>query len=199
FSLTYAHKLTPPAISAVMGSIPSPIDGLMLPGHVAVMTGADYFRPVAEASKRPCAITGFEPVDLLRGIADLIQQVESGQIGFANTYERAVSPGGNTAAMAMMHTVFDVGDSRWRGIGVIPSSGLVISADYRHHDAALAFNLITSDTPDPSGCSCGEILTGRSIPPSCPLYKTRCTPHSPVGPCMVSGEGTCAAYYHYNP
>ena len=197
FFVYSAHKLTPPAVSAVMGEGDSTVDGLILPGHVSAMTGADYFRPVVLSSRRPAVVTGFEPVDLLRGIAELIRAVESGDTGFYNAYERAVSACGNPGAMALMNRVFTVVDSRWRGIGVIPLSGLAIAEPYRRFDAALAFGLKPSESSDPPGCSCGDILTGKATPPSCPLYRKVCTPHHPVGPCMVSGEGTCAAYYHY--
>lgn len=197
FFVYSAHKLTPPAISAVMGSGESSIDGLILPGHVSAMTGADYFRSAAKTNRRPAAITGFEPVDLLRGIAELIRAFESGETGFYNTYERAVTAEGNKSAMNMMNEVFDVADSRWRGIGVIPASGLAISERYRRFDPGHAFGILPIDGADPAGCYCGEILTGKATPPSCPLYKKVCTPLNPVGPCMVSGEGTCAAYYHY--
>lgn len=198
FYVYSAHKLTPPAISAVMVSASSSLDGLILPGHVTAMTGANYFKQVVEESQCPAAVTGFEPVDLLRGIAELIRAFESGEKGFYNTYERAVTSEGNKAAMDLMHKVFDVADSRWRGIGIIPSSGLSISQTYQRFDAVMAFGITPLDSADPPGCSCGEILTGRATPPSCPLYKKVCTPYHPVGPCMVSGEGTCAAYYHYN-
>lgn len=197
FFVYSAHKLTPPAISAVMGSEDSSVDGLILPGHVSAMTGSDYFKTVIETSRRPAAVTGFEPVDLLRGIAELIRAFESEETGFYNTYERAVSAQGNKTAMNLMYEVFDVCDSRWRGIGIIPASGLAFSERYRQFDATLAFGISLADAPDPPGCSCGAILTGKASPPSCPLYKKTCTPHNPVGPCMVSGEGTCAAYYHY--
>ena len=198
FYVYCAHKLTPPAISAVMSSPSCPVEGLLLPGHVAVMTGADYFRNVAEESHRPCVITGFEPVDILRGILELVEAVESGLRSFVNVYERAVSPMGNRAAMELMGDVFDIGESRWRGIGILPGSGLTVSEEYSAFDAVRAFKLNPGHTPDPPECSCAEILTGRSLPPACPLYGTRCTPFHPVGPCMVSGEGTCAAYYHYD-
>lgn len=197
FYVYSAHKLTPPAISAVMGTGDSSIDGLILPGHVSSMTGSEYFRAVAEACRRPAAITGFEPVDLFRGIAELIRAFEEGEKGFCNTYERAVSQEGNKAAINLMHEVFDVTDSRWRGIGVIPNSGLIISKKYKRLDAELAFSIDPTDAADHSGCSCGDILTGRATPLSCPLYKKVCTPYNPIGPCMVSGEGTCAAYFHY--
>jgi hydrogenase expression/formation protein HypD len=198
FFVYSAHKLTPPAVGAVMSAGHSRIDGLLLPGHVSVMTGSDYFRKIGEKGKIPCAIAGFEPLDLLRGIAELIRAAEAGETVFVNTYERAVTPDGNKTALGMMHRVFDVKESRWRGVGVIPESGLFLRPEFERFDAVLRFGLNPVGTPDPAGCSCGEILTGRMTPPSCPLYKKRCTPSTPVGPCMVSGEGTCAAYYHYH-
>lgn len=196
FYVYSAHKCTPPAIKAVTGK-GSSVDGLILPGHVSAMTGADYFRPVVESCRCPAVIAGFEPVDILMGIAALVMAVESGETGLCNLYGRAVSHEGNRAAMNLMHRVFDLTDSRWRGIGIIPESGFAISEAYRCFDAASAFEMVSDDIEDPPGCSCGDILSGRIIPPSCPLYGKVCTPHSPVGPCMVSGEGTCAAYYHY--
>lgn len=198
FFVYSAHKLTPPAVAAVVGSGDSMIDGLILPGHVSAMTGAHYFREVVEKSHRPAVVTGFEPVDLLMGIARLISGIESGETGLYNAYERAVSADGNRSAMALMHEVFDISDSRWRGIGVIPESGLAISEKYENFDAAVAFAINHYEAPDPPGCACGDILTGKAKPPSCPLFRKICTPHNPVGPCMVSGEGTCAAYYHYS-
>lgn len=197
FFVYSAHKLTPPAVAKVMEAEDSGIDGLILPGHVSVMTGTEYFRPVVEKSRIPAAITGFEPVDLLMGIARLIKCDESGEKGLFNEYERAARKEGNRAAMDLMHEVFDITDSRWRGIGIIQASGLSISEKYKKFDAALEFGINPSDVPDPPGCSCGDVLTGKAKPSSCPLFKKVCTPHSPVGPCMVSGEGTCAAYYHY--
>ncbi len=197
FFVYSAHKLTPPAVAAVMGEAESKVDGLILPGHVAAMTGADYFRDAMVSTCRPGVVTGFEPVDLLLGIAELVRAVESGKTGIFNAYERAVTPSGNAGAMALMNRVFTVADSRWRGIGVIPGSGLSIAESFKPFDAAHAFDLGPATAVDPPGCSCGDILTGKSLPPSCPLFKKACTPAHPVGPCMVSGEGTCAAYYHY--
>ncbi len=197
FFVYSAHKLTPPAVAAVMGAGSATVHGLILPGHVCAMTGADYFRGVVRDCRRPAAVTGFDPVDLLRGIAVLIEALESAQTGLYNAYERAVSAEGNRSAMALMNRVFTVCDSRWRGIGTIPSSGLAIAEPYARFDAAQVFGLYPSDVPDPLGCACGDILTGKTTPPSCPLFGKTCTPSHPVGPCMVSGEGTCAAYHHF--
>jgi hydrogenase expression/formation protein HypD len=198
FFVYSAHKLTPPAIAAVMNDGGTGVDGLILPGHVSAMTGAGYFEDTVLKSGRPAVVAGFEPVDLLRAVAGLIRAVENGETLFANMYERAVTYEGNRNAMALMHSVFDVTESRWRGLGTIPESGLAVSERYRRFDAAAVFGVTPVDTPDPPGCSCGKILTGRITPLECPLYKRACTPATPVGPCMVSGEGTCAAYYHYH-
>lgn len=197
FFVYSAHKLTPPAVAAVMGQDASRIDGLILPGHVCAMTGTDYFRDVVQGSRRPAVVTGFDPVDLLRGLAALIEALESEQTGLYNAYERAVSDRGNRSAMALMNRVFTVCDSRWRGLGMIAASGLALAEPYRRFDAAREFGLSPLDVPDPPGCSCGDILTGTIRPPDCPLFGGACTPSHPVGPCMVSGEGTCAAYFHY--
>ncbi|MFO7714754.1 hydrogenase formation protein HypD [Desulfosarcina sp.] len=197
FSVVSAHKTVPPALEALAdGQIN--IDGFLLPGHVSVIIGMDAYRPFFEAHRVPCVVAGFEPADLLQSIAMLVDQVESGQPALENAYPRAVSPTGNPKAMAVMGEVFAVCDADWRGIGSIPGSGLAIREKYAAFDAVRVFDIRLKPAPEPKGCACGEILTGVKIPPQCPLYKTACNPMAPVGPCMVSSEGTCAAYYRYH-
>ena len=197
FYVMSAHKTVPPALEALAeGEIN--IDGFLLPGHVSVIIGMDAYRPFFDAHRVPCVVAGFEPADLLQSIAMLVDQVESGQPALENAYPRAVSPAGNPKAMAIMNEVFAGGDADWRGIGTIPASGLAIREKYAAYDAVRVFDIRLKPVPEPKGCACGEILTGVKIPPQCPLYKRVCNPMAPVGPCMVSSEGTCAAYYRYH-
>ena len=146
----------------------------------------------------PCVVAGFEPTDLLQGISMLVDQVEFNQPALENAYPRAVSPAGNPKAMAVLNEVFAIADADWRGIGTIPASGLAIREKYAAFDAVKVFGIRLKPAPEPKGCACGEVLTGMKIPPQCALYKTVCNPMAPVGPCMVSSEGTCAAYYRYH-
>lgn len=197
FFVVSAHKTVPPALEALAdGDIN--IDGLLLPGHVSVIIGLEAYQPFFDAYRVPCVVAGFEPSDLLQSIAMLVDQVESGRPRLENAYPRAVSATGNPKARAVMDEVFAVADADWRGLGSIAASGLAIREKYAAFDAVKAFDIHLKPAPEPKGCACGEILTGVKIPPQCPLYKTVCNPMAPVGPCMVSSEGTCAAYYRYH-
>ena len=198
FSVFCAHKRVPPALEALLSSRQLRIDGLLLPGHVSVIIGVDAYRPLVQRHAMPCVVAGFEAVDLLQALVLLIEQIETGQPQLANAYLRAVTDRGNTKALQMLADVFRPCDARWRGIGVIADSGLEIRERFAVFDAGKVFGIAARRVPDPPGCACGEILTGSKTPPQCPLYKTVCTPADPVGPCMVSSEGTCAAYYRYD-
>ena len=197
FSVLSAHKTVPPALDALADGAIN-IDGFLLPGHVSVIIGLEAYRPFFNNHRVPCVVAGFEPNDLLQSIAMLIDQVESGQPQLENGYSRAVSTAGNPKAVAIMNEVFDIADADWRGIGPIAASGLAIKDKYAAFDALKVFDLQLKPVPDPKGCACGEILTGVKTPPQCALYKTVCNPMAPVGPCVVSSEGTCAAYYRYH-
>jgi hydrogenase expression/formation protein HypD len=197
FFVAAAHKTVPPALEALAGGEIN-IDGFLLPGHVSVIIGLDAYQPFFEAHRVPCVVAGFEPIDLLGAIAMLTEQVASGRPALENAYPRAVAAAGNPKARAVMNTVFERADADWRGLGTIAGSGLAIREKYAAFDAVKAFGMQLTTAPEPRGCACGEILTGVKIPPQCALYKTTCTPMSPVGPCMVSSEGTCAAYYRYH-
>jgi len=192
-----AHKLMPPALEALMNKERVKIDGFLLPGHVSVIIGSDAYSGFLEKYRIPCAITGFEPVDILQGIYTLTDMINAGSPRVENCYPRAVTEAGNVEATKIMYTVFEPCDAAWRGIGRIPDSGLRLKKAYEAFDAAAQFAIETPDTHPPKGCACGEVLTGELTPPQCPLYKKVCTPMNPVGPCMVSTEGTCAAYYKY--
>jgi hydrogenase expression/formation protein HypD len=197
FFVMSTHKIVPPALEALAGGEIN-LDGFLLPGHVSVIIGLDAYRPFFEAHRIPCVVAGFEPTDLLQGIAMLVDQVAADAPALANAYTRAVSAQGNPKAISIMNQVFRVVDADWRGIGTIPASGLAIRDRFGAFDAVAAFDIRLVPSPEPKGCACGDVLTGVKIPPQCPLYQTTCTPMRPVGPCMVSSEGTCAAYYRYH-
>jgi hydrogenase expression/formation protein HypD len=188
----------PAALEALLTRPDLKVDGLLLPGHVSVMIGVAGYRPFFETCRLPCVVTGFEPTDLLMGIFELVTQIEEGRPRLANAYPRAVTEAGNPKAMALLEQVFEPADVRWRGLGRIPASGLVLRSDFEEYDAFRRFGIQIKTVPEPKGCACGQILTGTMTPPQCPLYKTACTPIHPVGPCMVSSEGTCAAYFRYH-
>jgi hydrogenase expression/formation protein HypD len=198
FSVISAHKRVPPALEALMRLDKVRIDGFILPGHVSVIIGLEAYRPFFEKHRIPCVVAGFEPADILQGIRLLVEQAETGAPQLANAYPRAVSAEGNPRAQQVLSTVFEPADATWRGIGVIPGSGLRIREAYAALDAERRFDLQVPEPKIPKGCSCGEILTGHKTPPECALYRKVCTPTDPVGPCMVSTEGTCAAYFRYH-
>jgi hydrogenase expression/formation protein HypD len=174
------------------------IDGFILPGHVSVITGLDAFVPIFQKYRIPSVVTGFEPVDILKAVLKLVEQNESKTPRLMNAYPRAVADGGNPKARAIMDQVFEKADALWRGIGHIPDSGMVLKASFYKFDAAKKFELSVPDTREPPGCDCGRILMGLKRPDECRLYKKACTPMHPVGPCMVSSEGACAAFYKYS-
>jgi hydrogenase expression/formation protein HypD len=198
FSVFSAHKIVPPALNALMSMDNVQVDGFILPGHVSVIIGKDAYQPFFDQFKIPCTIAGFEPADILQAIHLLVSQIESESPQLKNAYGRAVTDQGNVTAQKLLADTFRIQDVAWRGIGVIPMSGLKIQAGLAAYDAEQKFDIDVPPSEDPKGCACGDILTGTKKPFECSLYKTRCTPMSPVGPCMVSTEGTCAAYYRYH-
>lgn len=193
-----AHKLVPPALDSLMKNKDIAINGFILPGHVSVIIGTKAYLPFFERYKIPCAITGFEPADILQAILSLVTQIEGDNPGLGNLYRRAVTFDGNEKAINIMRDVFETVDTSWRGIGIIPESGLKIREEFSSFDAEKMFEFDVPEAVISRGCSCGEILQGIKTPPECALYEKICTPVNPVGPCMVSSEGTCAAYYRYN-
>jgi hydrogenase expression/formation protein HypD len=198
FSVISAHKLVPPALEALMAAEKTNIGGFILPGHVSVIIGVKGYQAFFDRHQIPCVISGFEPADILHAISVLVEQIETAKPVLENAYPRAVTFDGNTKAQQILNDVFEPADVCWRGIGVIPQSGLKIRKRYAAHDAENLFDLQVPDTQTPKGCVCGEILTGTKTPPECALYRKVCTPEDPVGPCMVSTEGTCAAFYKYH-
>lgn len=196
FSVFSVHKIVPPAINALLADPLLNIDGFLCPGHVSIMIGADAYRMIPDAG-RAAVITGFEPVDILEGVWMLLQQIESGRKDVAIQYSRGVKPEGNTRAMNLLHAVFEPSDAEWRGLGTIPASGLTLREDFTSFDTSKKFPLPDIKSGDIAGCGCGDILRGIKLPDDCPLFKKVCTPVNPIGPCMVSSEGTCSTYYKY--
>ena len=175
------------------------VDGFICPGHVSVVIGSQPYEFIAREYGVPCVITGFEPVDILQGIEMLLRQIAVGRAEVEIQYSRGVRPEGNPLALEAMYRVFREADAGWRGLGIIPASGLKLRPEYARFDAEAAFAVRPPPTKEHKGCICGEILRGVKTPPECPIFGSACTPESPVGPCMVSAEGTCAGWYQYGP
>jgi hydrogenase expression/formation protein HypD len=191
------HKLCPPAIKAILDCGEVELDGIIGPGHVSAIIGSRPYEFIAQEYGIACVISGFEMLDMLLSIEMLIAQIESGRPRVEIAYRRGVRPEGNQRALEIMDRVFEICPATWRGIGEIPQSGLRLKQEYRHFDAKQAFPVFTNPPREPKGCLCGDILRGVKIPPDCKLFRRICTPEHPVGPCMVSSEGSCAAYYQY--
>ncbi len=189
-------RVVPPALVALVDDPEVAIDGFLLPGHVSVIIGTEPYDVLARRS-RPGVVAGFEPVDILHGVEALLEQIDQGRAEVQNLYTRVVKPGGNPVALALFEELFDPCDEVWRGVGVIPSSGYLLKDGLQRFDAARRFDLPPVTDRQTPGCRCGDVLKGKIIPPECPLFGKSCTPNDPVGPCMVSGEGSCAAYYRY--
>jgi hydrogenase expression/formation protein HypD len=195
-SVLSVHKLIPPALRLLITDPGLDLDGFLCPGHVSMIIGSGAYTMLPEAGQA-AVITGFEPVDILEGILMLLEQIESGKREVAIQYSRAVRPEGNPRAMALMEEVFETGDAEWRGLGKIGQSGLFLRESYSEFDARKRFPIPELDSAEIPGCACGDILRGIKEPMECPLFRRLCTPANPVGPCMVSSEGTCAARYRY--
>lgn len=199
FSLVMSHRIVPPALEALLSAAELELDGFLLPGHVMAVEGLAPYEALGAALDLKMAVAGFEPSDMLDGILALTRRVVEGRPGVDNCYPRAVRHEGNPAARAAIRRVFEPVDAPWRGLGVIPGSGLGLRADYQQHDARVRFGVepdTSLDRPQP-GCRCDEILLGRCSPADCPLFGRGCTPEHPHGACMVSAEGTCAAWYRH--
>lgn len=197
FTVFAAHKNMPGALELLVGDPTLELDALILPGHVSTIIGAEPYRFLAEKYGIPGVITGFEPVDVLQGIAMLVRQLHEGRAEIEIAYARGVMPEGNPVALAAIDKVFETCTATWRGLGDIPGSGYRIRDEFANFDAVRRFEPDVEPTRDPKGCRCGDVLRARIAPNECPLFRTVCTPENPVGPCMVSSEGSCAAYYRY--
>jgi hydrogenase expression/formation protein HypD len=194
FLVLAGNKLVPPALRALLTSPDTRIDGFILPGHVSVIIGEEAYRFLVDEFGVPGVIVGFEPTDILLGIGELLRLVADGQSAVRNLYSRVVRPEGNPRARDLMGRVFAPCDTEWRGLGWIPGSGLRLREELSHRDAGR----IPVELPqprEPKGCRCGDVLRGAIAPPDCPLFGDPCTPEAPLGACMVSSEGACAAWY----
>ncbi len=191
------HKLVPPALVALLQDPEVNLDALILPGHVSTIIGVEPYRFLAEQHGVPSIITGFEPLDILQALLLIIDQRKTGRPQVVNQYSRAVADDGNPKAREIMAEVFTVSDALWRGLGRIPNSGLALAGEYQRFDALTTLGVEVHDLPPLPGCRCGDVLKGKMQPNHCPLFNKSCTPATPVGPCMVSTEGSCAAYYKY--
>jgi hydrogenase expression/formation protein HypD len=193
-----AFKLVPPAMEAILSSGETAIDGFLCPGHVSAVIGSAPYEPLSAVRGVPCVIAGFEARDILEAVAMLLAQIAGGRSEVEIQYTRAVPPGGNPRARAALEEVLVPCDAEWRGIGPIPGSGLELAPGFLDMDARARIAVdVEPAAPEPEGCSCGEVMRGIIVPPECPLFGEACVPASPVGPCMVSSEGACAAYMRY--
>lgn len=197
FNIYSSHKLVPPALKALLNSPDVKVDGFIMPGHVSTIIGKKPYEFVAAEYRKPSVITGFEAAEIIEGILMIVRQIAQKRAEVEIQYRNVVKDEGNPRAVGLLDQVFEPADAYWRGIGVIPGSGLKLRKEYSAFDAAARFNPEIPDEPEPELCSCGDILRGVKVPTECPLFGTGCTPDSPVGPCMVSTEGSCAAYYKY--
>lgn len=192
-----SHKTMPEPMGILSADPELSVDGYLCPAHVSAIIGANAYRFLCEEYQVPCVVTGFEPTDVLQGVEMLVRQRLAGESKVEIQYSRVVSWEGNAKAQAILAQVFTPYDADWRGIGMLPGSGLKIAEPYAAYDAELAIPVTVEPLKEHRGCQCGEILKGKVAPYDCPLFGTSCTPESPVGACMVSSEGTCAAAYKY--
>ena len=198
FYIYSVHKTVPPALKALLDSGEVRVDGFILPGHVSTVIGSVPYDFIASDYNKPSVITGFDAVDILSGILMILKQLASGKARIEIQYKSVVRKEGNPRAVSVLYRCFEPEDAEWRGIGVIPLSGLRLNQAYRHRDIRSVYTLdVTDEGGHPTACSCGEVLKGIKVPTDCKLFGKACTPDSPVGPCMVSSEGSCAAYYKY--
>jgi len=191
------HKLCPPVMKALLDSGEVRLDGIVCPGHVSTIIGSLPYEFIPRDYGIACAISGFEPLDVLLCIDMLVAQIENAEPKVEIAYRRGVTPEGNRHALDIMFQVFEPAEANWRGIGAIPGSGLILRKEYQRFDAEHAFNIELPPPREPKGCICGDILRGVKTPLDCQLFRQACHPEHPVGPCMVSAEGSCSIYYQY--
>ena len=197
FFVLSSHKLIPPAMKLLLEAGEVKIDGFICPGHVSTIIGSQAYEFIPKKYGVPCVIAGFEPLDILQTILMLIRQIKEGKPRVEIGYKRAVRPEGNIIALNILKEVFEVSDTRWRGLGIVPSSGLAIRDKYSQFNTNRLFDVRVESKDEPKGCLCGEVLRGVNMPLECAFFANTCTPDDPIGPCMVSSEGTCSAYYKY--
>jgi hydrogenase expression/formation protein HypD len=191
------HKLVVPAMRALVSQKNHRIDAFLCPGHVSAIIGYGAFAEIVEQYDRPCVVAGFEPMQIIEGLGEICRQIAAGKAELKSVYTAVVTEKGNTTAQAMIAECFEPADGYWRGLGKIEKSSLKLKDTYHQFDAIERFDLSQEPAEDTSGCRCGEVLCGLIEPPECGLFEQSCTPERPVGPCMVSSEGACAAWYKY--
>jgi hydrogenase expression/formation protein HypD len=196
-SLLVSHVLVPPAIRALLATPENRVQGFIAPGHVCTIVGYSEYESLVRDFNIPIVVGGFEPVDLLEAVLMLVKQLERGEARVENQYVRSVTYKGNARAQEVVREVFEVADQKWRGIGMIPNSGLRLSDAYADYDANRIFDLQLISADEPAECISAQVLQGLKKPTDCPAFAMRCTPENPLGAPMVSSEGACAAYYHY--
>lgn len=199
YSVLSLHKVVPPALEVIFSDPEIKVDGLICPGHVSAVIGLEPYEILVERYKKPCVVTGFDTLDILEGIVMLTRQLQNGNARAEIQYKRVVKKEGNLVARDALDRVFTPADARWRGLGTIPGSGLKLNSEYSKYDARAKFQVPDFEDKPIKGCACGEVLSGKITPRECLLFGRACTPLQPIGPCMVSHEGACAAYYRYTP
>jgi len=202
FSVFSCHRIIPPALKAILDMGEIKIDGFIEPGHVSTIIGTKPYGFISKDYHVPQVVAGFEPLDLLMGVWILVQQIERGEVSVINEYTRAVREEGNVKAQQVIAEVFMLADKKWRGFPTIPQSSLALRDTFDTYDASKKYEdelaeLKDKEFKEPKGCRCGELLRGLASPYECPLFGSKCTPDSPVGPCMVSIEGSCNIEYRY--
>ncbi len=197
FTILSGHKLVVPAMQALLSGKNHNIDAFLCPGHVSAIIGYGAFVRIVEDFKRPCVVAGFEPLQVLEGLAEICRQISSGKAELKSMYDAVVTEQGNTVAQKIIDECFELADGYWRGLGKIEKSTLELKNKYIRFDAFKQFNITETPGEEMDGCLCGEVLCGLIEPPECGLFGKSCTPLKPIGPCMVSSEGACAAWYKY--
>jgi hydrogenase expression/formation protein HypD len=197
FFVLCAHKTMPKPMERLASSHQVQVAGFICPAHVSTIIGADPYRPIAQRYKKACVIAGFEPLDILESIVMLLRQIKKGEIKVEIQYTRVATPQGNLKAQQLLDEVFIPCDTEWRGLGTIAGSGLRIADHYAPFDGDRVFSIQVEPTKEAKGCICGEVMQGIQEPTACQLFGSSCTPDNPIGACMVSSEGTCAAWYKY--
>jgi hydrogenase expression/formation protein HypD len=197
FCVLSGHKLVVPAMKALLAGKNDNIDAFLCPGHVSVIIGYGAFAPIVDEFKRPCVVAGFEPIQIVEGLAEICRQLAAGVAELKSVYSAVVTKSGNLTAQKIIDECFEPADGYWRGLGKIGKSTLKLRKAFSRFDAFERFGLVEEAVEDMSGCRCGEVLCGLIEPVECQLFGKACTPRSPIGPCMVSSEGTCSAWYKY--
>lgn len=192
-----SFKLVPPALAALLTDPAMKVDAFLCPAHVSAIIGANAYEDTARRHRVPCVIAGFEPLDILYGLVGILKQVAEGRPGVENQYNRVVRPEGNLRIKRLIDTFMEPVDTSWRGIGLLPASGLGLRPAFRFFDAETRHKFQVPPQTDNRGCLCGDVIKGKITPTLCPMFDKACRPETPLGPCMVSSEGSCASYYRY--